>query len=47
MDKRNQKARRTLGRKMTPGRVGKRPVRLLVIDRKQQTQAERRRMGNR
>jgi hypothetical protein len=43
-----QKARRTMqGRKMTPPRVGKRPIKLVVEDRKQQAAAEHRRMGGR
>lgn len=46
--KSGQKGRRTLlGRKTTPPRVGKRPLKLVVTDRKQQAAAEHRRMGGR
>jgi hypothetical protein len=43
-----QKARRTmLGRKTSPARIGKRPLKLIVADRKQQAASEHRRMGGR
>jgi hypothetical protein len=43
-----QKARRTMqGRRLGPARVGKRPIKVIVEDRKQQTAAEHRRMGGR